>query len=420
MAESLVIRLSDDANEPAHWIAVDSSGARRSPPVMGPLEQARADIGDRAVIVLVPSTDVLTTSVDLPMRGGVKLQLALPYALEEYLADDVEHLHFAAGARRSSGRIPAAVVNRSKMDEWCERLSEAGIAASSMVADIHGLARIPGTISMLVADGQIVINDGADVELVMQDVSPGDALTAIGALDDGSETDDDSDVPQLPKHVLVYCDAEDEERFKGDWIALRHELDSLDIKLLADGVMPRLAVTVATGAGINLLQGDYGSKASYSGMFQPWKYAAMLLLGLGVAVLVHKATDYFVMKRELVALQEQFLGEVQKIRPSTSQVDDPVRFVGSLRNQVGTPDAPPVFLQSMESLSRATIQHTAVRVDAVSYRSGIVNIRLSAPDVTTLDNIQRIVGESGQFSATIQSAEQQGESVNSQIQIEVR
>jgi general secretion pathway protein L len=273
---------------------------------------------------------------------------------------------------------------------------------------------------MLVADGQIVINDGADVELVMQDVSPGDALTAIGALDDGSETDDDSDVPQLPRHVLVYCDAEDEERFKGDWIALRHELDSLDIKLLADGVMPRLAVTVATGAGINLLQGDYGSKASYSGMFQPWKYAAMLLLGLGVAVLVHKVTDYFVLKRELVALQEQFLGEVQRIRPGTSQVDDPVRFVGSLRNQVGTPDAPPLFLQSMESLSRATTQHASVRIDAVSYRSGIVNIRLSAPDVTTLDNIQRIVSESGQFSATIQSAEQQGESVNSQIQIEAR
>lgn len=418
MTESLVIRLGDNDSDPAHWMAVDSSGARRSPPVTGPLEEARTDIGTRDVIVLVPSTEVLTTSVDLPLRGGAKLQQALPYALEEYLADDVENLHFAAGARRRSGKIPAAVVNRSKMDEWTERLSDAGIKPETMVADIHGLARIPGTISMLVADGRVIINDGADIELVIQDVSPGDALAAIGALDDTEEADDESDSPALPRHVLVYCEAGDEERYKHDWIALRHELDSLDVKVLPDGVLPRLAVTVATGAGIDLLQGDYGAKANYAGLFRPWKYAAMLLLGLGVAILATRGANYYLLKSEMASLQEQFMTEVQKIRPGTNQVNDPVRFVGSLRNQIGTPDAPPIFLQSMESLSRATSQHSAVRIDAVSYRSGTVNVRLSAPDVTTVDNIQRIVGESGQFSATIQSAEQQSESVNSQILIE--
>ena len=417
MAEFLVIRLNDDAAQPAHWIAVDSSGARRSPPVMGPLEQARSDIGNRDVIVLLPSTEVLTTTVDLPVRSGAKLQQALPYALEEFVADDVEDLHFAAGSRRGSGRIPAAVVNRSKMDEWCKRLSDAGIEPSSMVADIHGLARIPGTISMLIADGQIIINDGADVELVMQDVSPGDALAAIGALDDESEADEDDDAPRLPRHALVYCDPGDEQRYKHDWIALRHELDSLDVKVLPDGVMPRLAVTVATGAGVNLLQGDYGAKADYAGMLRPWRIAAMLLLGLGLVSIAARTADYFMLKKELESLQTQFMGEVDKVMPGTSPVTDPARFVGSLRNRVGTPDAPPLFLQSMESFGQAASAHTAVRVDAISYRSGTVHVRLSAPDVTTLDSIQRVVAESGQFSATIQSAEQQSESVNSQIQI---
>ena len=114
MAEFLVLRLGDSPQAPANWIAVDSSGARRSPPVIGPLHEARADIGDRSVIVLVSSVDVLTTTVDIPIRGGVKLQAALPYALEEFLADDVDKLHFAAGTRRSSGNVPVSVVDRRR------------------------------------------------------------------------------------------------------------------------------------------------------------------------------------------------------------------------------------------------------------------------------------------------------------------
>ncbi len=78
MSKYLVIRLGEHPEQGAHWIAVDSSGAMHGPPVAGLLSEAKADIGAREVIVLVPSTEVLTTSVDLPIRGGAKLQAALP------------------------------------------------------------------------------------------------------------------------------------------------------------------------------------------------------------------------------------------------------------------------------------------------------------------------------------------------------
>ena len=98
MSEYLVIRLGDDPNELAQWIAVDSTGVRQSRPGTGKLADAGNDVGDRSVIVLVPSAEVLTTSVDIPVKGA-KLNAALPYALEEYLAEDVEKLHFAAAAK---------------------------------------------------------------------------------------------------------------------------------------------------------------------------------------------------------------------------------------------------------------------------------------------------------------------------------
>ena len=44
-------------------------------------------------------------------------------------------------------------------------------------------------------------------------------------------------------------------------------------------------------------------------------------------------------------------------------------------------------------------------------------MRLTAPDVATLDSIQRIVSSSGRFTAAIQSTDQVGDRVSSRIQI---
>jgi general secretion pathway protein L len=419
MAEFLVIRIGEQPGQPADWIAVDSSGARRSQPVTGALADAAADVGDKKVIVLVPSADVLTTSVDIPVKGGARLQAALPYALEEHLADDIEQLHFAAGTRRSSGNIPVSVVSREILSGWIERLTEAGIQASSIIPDNYGLARIPGTISLLVAEDQVMINDGADVELVMQGVNPGDALAAIGALDvdDGPESETHS---AMPRHVLVYCEPGYEEKYEHEWLAIRHEMESVDVNLLPDGVMPRLAVTVATGAGVNLLQGQFGAKAEYSGLLKPWRYAAALLLALGVVGIAAKATDVFLLKREEAELKQQFEAEYRQIAPGAAPVADPARLVDTLKSRAGNAGSPPVFLQTLEQLSRALQQNKEVRIEAISYRAGVVDVRLNAPNVSTLDNIQRVVGESGQFEAAIQSTDQDGERVSSRIQIKVR
>lgn len=420
MSEFLVIRLGGTPQQPVQWIAVDSSGARRGAPTTGMLHEAASDIGEREVIVLVPGAEVLTTSIDIPVRGGARLKAALLYALEEFVADDVEKLHFAAGARRSGGRIPVSVVDHECMAQWLELLADADIQASSMIADGYGLARIPGTISMLLAEEQVFINDGADLELVMQGVSPGDALTAIGALDDGSETDTDGDSEPatLPRHVLVYCDAGDEERYQHDWITMRQELDSVDVKLLADGVMPRLAVTVATGSGIDLLQGRYATKSHYSGLVKQWKYAAMLLLAFGIIGIGAKATDYFLLVRQETELRQMFNSEYQQLLPGAPATDDPARVIESLKRRIGIVSSVPLFLQSMEQLSRAMQQNREARIEAISYRAGVVDIRLSAPNVSILDSIQRAIAASGQFIAAIQSTDQDGESVSSRIQMQ--
>ena len=229
MSEYVVIRLAAE-DQAVQWILADSNGTRLSNVSTGELSQAAMEVGNRSVIVLVPSIDLLTTTVLIPGRSNSKIKAALPFALEENLAEDVENLHFAVGERQPNGRLPVSVVANEKMDGWIKRLSDADIEPSIIAPDNHGLAKIPGTLSVLVNDDIVMFNDGADIDFVMQDIKPSDALVFAGQLGETQKDDEEKS-----GHLIVFCTAEREESLSHDWIALRQELHSVDVNILLPG-----------------------------------------------------------------------------------------------------------------------------------------------------------------------------------------
>lgn len=412
MSEFVVIRLSAEDRE-VEWVLADSNGTRQSGLSTGSLEQAAAEVGSRAVIVLVPAIEILTTTVHIPARSTSKIRAALPFALEEDLAEDVDELHFASGARMESGRLPVSIVAREKIDAWLERLREAGIDPLIMTPENHGLAKIPGTSSILLDDDSIMFNDGGDTEFVMQGVKPSDVLVLAGQL--GVEPDEDA---ETSGHVVVFCTAEKEDQLSHDWIALRHEMHSVDVNILPDGAMPKLAVAVAAGHGVNLLQGNYGKKAEYGALLRPWKIAASLLLALAFVGMAMKGVSHYQLVNERDALQAQFTAEYQQIRPDdTREVVDPAAIVDSLRRSLGTSSGPQVFLPSLRELGAALAANSAAQIEAISYRAGVIDLRLTAPDVATLDSIQKAVSASGRFQASIQRTDQVADKIDGRIQI---
>ena len=412
MSEYVVIRLAAE-DQAVRWVLADSNGTRLSGVSSGELEQAAAAAGDHAVIVLVPAEDVLLTSVNIPVRSAAKIRTALPFALEENLADDVEDLHFAIGERQENNQLPVAVVSRDKMSRWLDRLNEAGIEPVMLAAENHGLAKIPGTLSIMVDDETIMFNDGADAEFSMQDVKPSDALVIAGQLGETQQEDGENS-----GHLVVFCTPEQDEKLSHDWIALRHELHSVDVNVLPDGVLPKLAVTVAAGHGINLLQGSYGKKTEYGLLLRPWKAAAVLLLGLAVVGMAMKGVDYYQLLQDEATLRAQFNAEYRLLRPGdTREIADPVATVESLRRGAGASAAPQVFLPSLRELGAALDANAGAEIEAISYRAGIIDLRLTAPDVATLDKIQKAVSASGRFQASIQSTDQVADRINGRIQI---
>lgn len=78
---------------------------------------------------------MLTLAVDLPFPSRRQRQTALPFAVEDQLADPIADLHFALGTELSPRRHLVGVVRKSRMDAWQALLAEAGLDASILVPD---------------------------------------------------------------------------------------------------------------------------------------------------------------------------------------------------------------------------------------------------------------------------------------------
>jgi len=121
MSDRLLLRLS--AHGSLAWLRLGADGlpagtsARGLPPA--PLLAAAS-----RVTVLVPAADVLLLEAPAPIRQRAQLQRAVPYAVEDQLAQAVEDLHFALAPEAQEGRIGVAVLARSALQRWLARLDE--------------------------------------------------------------------------------------------------------------------------------------------------------------------------------------------------------------------------------------------------------------------------------------------------------
>ena len=410
MPESIVIRIRRDLS--AEWIIV-SDGSQLSSPANGTLIDAAKETEGKRVIILVPASEVLLSNIHVPATSLTKLQSAVPYALEENLAEDIENLHFAIGKRLSDSSLEVAVVSKDKMEYWLMALMEAGIEPSVITTESQGLSKLPGTMSMLIEDNAILFNDGDKIEFSSKDLNPSDVLELTEQLEKS-----DSEEKKASKHLFVFCSSDENELFSKEWLALQNQLNSVDINILAEGILPKLAVTVASGNSINLLQGSYGKKTEYNKLFKPWKTATFLFFGLVFISFTTKIITYYDMVKYEHNLRSQFTSDYRKIKPNDlREILDPVATVNSLKIGIDNSDMPQLFLSSLKKLSDAVSKQSDIKINVISYRSGVINLRLISPNITTLDKIQKEITSSGEYLASIQSTDQIADKIDSRLQI---
>jgi general secretion pathway protein L len=409
MAETLVLRLDPADHGVGTWIVADEQGRRVGTPGAGPIGAATQAAAGRRVVVLVPAVDVLLTSVSLPVRGASKVLRALPFALEEQIAEDIEALHFAAGRIGADGGVAAAAVDRGQLEAWLASLSDAGFDPQVICSEAEGCPAAPNHLNWVLDADRCLARSGDGLPVLLEIASVEEALR-FGPGFPGESGD--------AKHLSVYVTPEGRMRHGDALEALRDELASLEIRILPDGVLPHLAAGVVSREPINLLQGQYAPRTQLDRLWKPWRTAAALLAVLAVVLVGQQALRLVQLKQEEARLDTAIAEAFQQALPG-ARMEDPrfqvERRLAALRGTGGASNES--FLTALEAVGGALGETPGITLQSVSYRAGVLDLRLQAPSVDSLEQIRQSVGRDGRFTATIQQANQRPDGVEGRIQL---
>jgi len=119
----------------------DERGVLTSDVQTGSLEQAASQVEGRRAMLVLPGSDVLLAEAVVPGGSTARALQAIPYQLEDQLADDVDSLHFAIGTKGKEDNYPVAVVGRETMDTVREQCAQAQLRPTEIVPETLALPK---------------------------------------------------------------------------------------------------------------------------------------------------------------------------------------------------------------------------------------------------------------------------------------
>lgn len=296
MSERLFIRLGQSFEQPCSWLVwseqeqeIIGSGELSDASALSTLTERAAN---GTVDVLVPASSITLTAVDLPEKGQRQAIKALPFMLEENLAQDVEELHFVVGPREGDA-LNIAVVAHEQMQNWIEWLTEAGLKAKCIVPDCLALPLAECDWAAITFGQEILLRTGEGSGVSLEQEWLEMALPQL--LPDSEEA---TTVAGYTELALAGTD-------------IKAQPLDLPMLVLARGML---------NAPMNLLSGVYQPKREYGKHLSLWRNAAIVFAVVVVLALMNKGLNIHQMnaKADVVRLQSEQI--YKQVVPGSSRV----------------------------------------------------------------------------------------------------
>ena len=385
MSDWLLLRLPRRSDRNSSWLVTDARGAPLGPPQSGPLTLAAPRVAGRRVCVLVPGADVLLAEPEVPVKAGTRLQQLVPYALEEHLAEDIDELHFAIGKRPAdSTRSPVAVVARALLDEWLAQLRACGVEPDVVYADSDLLPENPGQAVALLEEDAVSVRPPGGSPVTLPADALGEALEiarSAGSTATGG------------RGLILYTGAAEWKRHAALVEGARPQFDGIKVQLLTSGPLALFAQQLPSATPINLLQGSYEPTASRTVGIRAWRVAAILLASLVGLHVVGKAAELQLLKKREHQVDASIRQTFSSAMPGESPVGDArhrmEQRLGMARGAGGG------LLPALQALAQARDSAPGTSVQSLNFHTGTLEMKLSAPDATSLDRLSQALRSSG-------------------------
>jgi general secretion pathway protein L len=316
------------------------------------------------VVALAPAESVGLHVETLPVRRLTELRQAVPFALEDRLAQPVEALHFALGAREGQ-RIDIAVVARDRLRAWIDHVASTGLHADLLVVDAHLLPRAAGSVHVARMADRVL-------------VSAPDQIFAVPF----------ADWPQwrsrLPSLSLLALGPD--ARFR--------PIEDATIPAVDRTTLLRLLPSRIAQAP-DLLQGEFAPRQRDAGRRRLWRWAAVLAVAALLLAFLDAAVGVWTQARQRDRLRTEMADVFRQALPEARMTADPA---AQLAAEVQRADGGNRSGSALSLLLRAApvlMQGSRYRLRAFDYRNGSLELEVTTDDVAGLDALRESLATNG-------------------------
>ena len=377
------------------WGTIDPSGQLIESAINVPLETLPRL--HRASYVLISGSQVLLTDANIPSKNQQKLIQAIPYALEEQLAEDIDDLHFALG-KRTKENIAVAVIARREIEQYLQQLSTIGINPTAILPDILAVPKPDEGWGILYLNDTALVRTGIQAGFAIER----DCLTAA------IQTN-------LPEKLTIFMEA-------GQTIS--SDLYALGIPIIEktdeQGVLAWLARGLIEEKPLNLLQGDYRCEKKTRKLLRPWLLTLALLTIWG-GIEATKQWRYYqqlsqkrkLLNKQIETVYRETFPKANKIVNARVQMEQQLK---KLRSQHKHSTQTVHFIPQLNKISKALTQSPSLNLKRIDYRKGRFEIQLKLLNLENLENLKQRIKNQG-FTVEIISANSRNNLIDSRLRI---
>ncbi|MBK8750445.1 MAG: type II secretion system protein GspL [Candidatus Competibacteraceae bacterium] len=347
-------------------------------------------IGAR-LLLIAPGERLTLHRVPLPSRKRSTWARAVPYALEDQVAEDIETLHFALGIAPDGDRLPVAVVAHDTLREWLEACTQAGLMPAAVIPEPLLLPWQEGDWSVLLEQRRAVVRtgrwEGFATERDLLELLLNQALAEAG--------------DAKPQRLRV-------------WGSPPPELAEAGLEAVVEDTLPEPLRLFAAGyppiPALNLLQGPYSRQAHWGRRLRHWRVAAVLagswLLVQGIAQ-IHQ---YWSLQRELVTLRTEMEQVFKDAVPSATRIVNPkVQLESRLRELRPSGSSGGALFELLQRGGQPLADFPAVMLRGFNYRDGQLDLDLEGGNPAVLDQLRQQLNQQTGVQVEMRTTQREGQ-----------
>ncbi len=390
MAQRLYL-FCDSLGRPLNWLALDAAGSvqqrGQAVPTADLLQSARS------LSMLMPGTEVSLYQLELPVRSRTALQKAVPYALEEQIAGEVETLHFALQRQIGGGEFKVAVVGKERLQEWLASWSEQGLQPDHVFSELDLLTTDleGGELLLWEQRALLALPDGRRLALEpdLLDIvwSTLDGDRAIGYVEDARRDGE----PCWPEA----------------WRSRRVSSEEL--------LAPRLAALPSAGS-CDLLQQEFKPQREQIDR-AAWRPVAWLALAVVLMFATLMAVDFWQLNREQALLDSEIERLFFVALPEASRYSAPQERVSQELQRLRGGGGSSGLVDMLRRVAPVLAGAPSLQLSSVVWRDGVLEIGVSGPDVRSVDGLRESLATLPGLQIELLSASPRDERIDGRLRI---